>query len=79
MSNPMQLCNKVVTELGYTKEGYPQTLQGLAGFHRNAVKAYTESCATCAAKRATKPAKKPAAHAIRVSKPFSLCQVAPLM
>ena len=76
---PMQLATKVVTEMGYTAEGYPMTLHGLAGFHRNAVKAFTEACPTCAAKRATKPAKRPAAHAIRVSKPFSLCQVSLLV
>lgn len=71
----MQLANKVVTEVGSTEHGYPMTLQGLAGFHRKAVKVFNDACPTCAAKRATKPAKRPAAHAIRVSKPFSLCQV----
>lgn len=72
----LQLSQKVVTQLGYDENGRALKLEGLAGFSREAVKLFrAKCCSTCAAKAATKPSKKPAAHAIRTSGPFTLCQV----
>lgn len=63
-----------MTVIGYNQKG-ALTLKGLSGFHREAVDYFRQQCETCCAKRATKKAKRPAMTAIRVSKPFSLCQV----
>ena len=50
-------------------------LHGLAGFDREVIKLFNSHCATCAAKRANAPNKRPAVHAIRVEAPFEVCQV----
>lgn len=69
-----QVSKKFLTLVGY-KGDKTEYLHGLAGFNRDVAGKFCEACPTCEAKRTTKPPKRPATTAIRVSGPFSLCQV----